>query len=204
ELDALRRALEEQIVGVRAPAELDDGVLPADRVRAAVQDVHGGDAAGERTVDADVIRGEHVLDADHRADADGALVDRIGGRVGVRVDDPGGHVHPGGVHDGRAARRLQALADGGDLAVPDQDVAALDRAVGRGEDGGVPDQRDGVVPVRPAVLGHRYGRAGRCGGAVRALAAAGPVRGRAVGNGPAGDGPGGLEDLVHVSVHDDG
>src|SRR5690606_36775963 len=104
ELDALRRTLEDQALAVSAPAELDDGAPVADRVRAAVQDVHGGDAARERAVDADVVRVEHALDPDHRADADRTLLDRAGGEVRVRVDDAGGDVHPGRVHDGLAAR----------------------------------------------------------------------------------------------------
>src|SRR5262249_49094282 len=80
ELDARHRALEREILGPRlAPSQLDDVVLAADRIRAAVQDVGGGDAASEIAVDVDVARIEHIVDAGHRAHRGSALVDRVGG-----------------------------------------------------------------------------------------------------------------------------
>jgi hypothetical protein len=57
ELDARHRALEDEVLGARlAPAQLDDLVLAADRVGAAVEHVGDRQSAGEIAVDVDVGR----------------------------------------------------------------------------------------------------------------------------------------------------
>ena len=89
ELDARRRAFEDQPARVLAPAQLDHLVLAADRIGAAVQHVGHGQAAGEVAINRHIGRIEHVLDAGHRADGGAALVDRLGGDVRVRIDDAG-------------------------------------------------------------------------------------------------------------------
>ena len=93
ELDALGRAVELERFWADAPAELDDLVLPADRVGRAVEDVGGGGAAGELAVDGDVVGVDEVADADFRGNGLGAFVDAaVGGDVGVGVDEAGGDV----------------------------------------------------------------------------------------------------------------
>ena len=100
ELDAGSGAFEDHALGILAPAHLDGQGLAADRVGGAVQNVGGGDAAGQRAVDGDVLGIEDVLDIHHRGDADAAFVDAaIGGDVRVAVDDAGDHVLVGGIDD---------------------------------------------------------------------------------------------------------
>ena len=71
-----------------APAQLDDRVLAADRVGAAVQDVGGRQAAGEVAIDVDVGRDRaRPRMPGHRADRRPAFVDGVVGDVRVRVDD---------------------------------------------------------------------------------------------------------------------
>ena len=149
EFDARRRALEQQSLGVGAPAQLDDGVFAADGVGAAVQDVGGGDAAGQVAVDVDVIGVEHVFNAGHGANGHAALVDAVGGDVGVGVDDAGDDVEAGGVNHGGAARNAHPPAHPRDLAVADEDGAVLDGALGHRQDGGVLNDGDaGGLPRR--------------------------------------------------------
>ena len=90
ELDAGHGAGEQQLLRARlSPAQLDDRVLAADRIGAAVEDVRGRDAAGEIAIDVDVGRIEHVLHPGHGADGRPAFVDRIVREVRVRVDHAG-------------------------------------------------------------------------------------------------------------------
>src|ERR1019366_2291711 len=111
-------------LGTLAPTQLDGQGLAADGVGGAVQDVGGGDAAGQRAVDGDILRVEHVLDIDHGGDADAAFVDAaIDGNVRVAIDDAGDHVLIGGIDDLDAGGLHEHLAKLGDLAVPHQDGA---------------------------------------------------------------------------------
>src|SRR6185295_7994032 len=104
-----------ELLGARlAPAQLDHVVLPANRVRAAVQHVGGRDAAGQIAVDVDVGRIEDVLDAGHRADGRPAFVDRVGGDVRVTVDDAGRDELAGGVDDVGAGWNRHVRAERGD------------------------------------------------------------------------------------------
>ena len=160
-------AFEDHVVGVLAPAHLDHGAFAADGVGAAVENVGGGDAAGERAVDGDVVGIEHVFDADHRGDRDAAFVDAVGGDVRVAIDDAGHQVFARGVDDGGAGGSHDLLADLGDLAVADED-GALEGALGDGQYRGVlndargPRQRRRTLlerEVRKSLIGHLRVRA---------------------------------------------
>src|SRR4029453_4724633 len=101
EFDPGHRAFDREILrACLAPPQLDDVVLAADRIRAAVQHVGRRHAAGEVAVDVDVGRVEDVLDAGHRADRRATLVDRVGRDVRMAVDDAGRHELAGAVDDG--------------------------------------------------------------------------------------------------------
>ena len=56
-------------LGVLAPAHFERQGFAADGVGGAVQNIGGGDAAGERAVDGDVLGIEDVVDVDHGRDA---------------------------------------------------------------------------------------------------------------------------------------
>ena len=134
ELDSRHRALEYDLFGSRlAPAQLDDLVLAADRIGAAVQHVGDGQAAGEVAVDVDVGRIENVFHSGHRADGRAALVDRVVGDVRVRVDEARRHELAGRVDDLGARRDGDVRADRGDLAVAQHHGAVRNRALGDGK-----------------------------------------------------------------------
>ena len=65
-LQSRRRAFENQSLRVLAPAQLDGDALPADGVRRAVQHVDSRQSAGQRAVNRDVLRIDHILDVGHR------------------------------------------------------------------------------------------------------------------------------------------
>jgi hypothetical protein len=123
-------------------AQLDDDRLAADRVGAAVQDVRGGGAAGEISIDVDVGRVEHVFHPGHRAHRHAALVDGFAGDVRMGVDDPWRDELAGAVIDLGARGNRHVAADRGDLAVAHQHGAIGDGPLGRGDDGRVPDRDD--------------------------------------------------------------
>src|SRR5262249_3141842 len=78
--------------------QLDDRVLPADDVGAAVQQAGGRDAAGKRSVDLHVFGVDHVADTNFGDDRQGEFVHAAGdGKVGVGVDDPRHDEHAVGV-----------------------------------------------------------------------------------------------------------
>src|SRR5580704_14902585 len=58
----------------------------------------------------------------------------------MTIDDTGHHELAGSVDDLRIFRSFYRAAHLGDFSIPNQDRAALDGAVARGEDGGVLDQ----------------------------------------------------------------
>ena len=131
ELDAGRSSLEQQTLGVGAPAQLDDRVPAADRVGAAVQDVGRGQAAGEVAKDVDVGGVQHVLDADHRAHRRAPFVDRIGGDVRMGIDEAWRDELARHVDDVGARRDVDVGADRGNLAVAEKDGPVRDRAAAR-------------------------------------------------------------------------
>src|SRR5690348_2147104 len=75
ELDAGSCAFEDEALRVLAPAHLNRQGTAADGVGRAVQDVGGGDAAGERAVDGDVFGVEHVANVHHGGYGHASLVD---------------------------------------------------------------------------------------------------------------------------------
>ena len=80
-----------------------------------------------------------------------AALDR---RVRVRVDDAGRHELAGRVHHRQPGRQLHVGADGGDLAVLDQDRALLDPAQRpRGQERRAHDRERRVARAAPAAAG---------------------------------------------------
>ena len=156
ELDA-RRGVRHVHLGHRgAPLDLRDGVLAADRVRAAVKLVDARDAAGELPVPADVIGIQHVLDAHLRGVGLRELVDAaVDACVAVAIDDAGRDVTALAVHDDRAGWGRQRRSDGRDLAALHQHIGALENACARRcPHRGIPEVhilRDG--PGHPARIG---------------------------------------------------
>src|SRR6185503_11565667 len=62
ELDPLWRAREAQLVRMAPPAELEHLAAPTDRVGRAVQALDRRHASGERAVDREIVRLDHVAD----------------------------------------------------------------------------------------------------------------------------------------------
>ena len=149
ELDAGLCALEVHVLWFgTAPAEFDGFGLSAHRVCRAVEELCGGEPAGEFAVEADVSRVEGVFDAALGGDGLSGFVDAEAEEtgVGVGVDEAGGDVFASGV-DGEIDGDLwigtgSELAD---LAVADDDPCVFEDAVdGLCPDGGVVDQ-DGIL-----------------------------------------------------------
>ena len=154
ELDAGQRALEQQVLRfLRAPAQLDDHCLAADRIRAAVQDVRDREAAGKVAMYGQIGRVEHLAHAGHRADGRRPFVDGVVGDVRVRVDDAGRHELAGAVDDLRPRRDLDVRPDRRNLAVAQDDGAVLNRAAGGGDDRRVPDRDHAWRCRRPGLTG---------------------------------------------------
>ena len=132
-LDEGRRGREDELVGCRAPTQLDDGTLPADGVRRAVQKLGRGHPASELAVDVDVFAVEGTGDAHFGAAGLGAFVDAAGdGDVAVLVDDAGRHVAAGRVDllNGRQVLaqhggRVEVAAHRCNPASVDEDVGPL-------------------------------------------------------------------------------
>ena len=80
ELDSRWRVSEDEILGFATPAQLDDLVLTADRVRRAVEDVRHREPTRELPVDRDVLGVEHVGNAHLAGDDARTFVDRSGDR----------------------------------------------------------------------------------------------------------------------------
>ena len=97
---------------------LDDGVVQR-RGRAAF----AGDLRGDALID---LRGQA------RIDQDGEL------RLAEHVDEAGSDDHAAGV-DGASARGIAKIANGGDLAAADADVAGVPRRAGAVDDVAVGD-----------------------------------------------------------------
>ncbi len=103
-----------------------------------MQNVGGGDAAGEISIDVDVIGIDHFGDVGDRRDRDAAFVDAaIDGDVGVTIDDAGHDELSCGVDHFRALGSFDSWPDFGNFAVLDEYRAVLDGAVRDSEDGGV-------------------------------------------------------------------
>ena len=103
EFHALRPVADDQVAARLAVAQLDDGVLAADRVGRAVEQPGGRRTAGQRPVDRHIVARDHVLDPDLGHDRQAPLIDTsLHGDVGVRVDDSGHRDQPGGVDDRHA------------------------------------------------------------------------------------------------------
>ena len=152
ELHALGGVPDDQVATRLAVAQLDDGILPADRVGRAVQEPRGRGAAGQGPVDRHVIPGDHVLDPDLGDDRQADLVDApLDGDMRMRVDDPGHGDQPRRLDDGQPGPSLDVWSDGRDLAVLDQDRPAVDGPLGHRQDRGILDQHGttGLDPGRP-------------------------------------------------------
>ena len=87
ELDAGRRGVEDQILRAGPVAQLDDTALAADGIGRAVEQVDGGDSAGELLVKVVRLGIHHVADADHGGGGQRGFVDGAeNGGVAVRID----------------------------------------------------------------------------------------------------------------------
>jgi hypothetical protein len=118
--------------------------LPPDRIRAAVQHVGDGQAAGQIAIDVDVGRIEDVFDTGHRADRRPAFVDRIGRDVRMTIDDARRHEPARRIDDVGARGNRDVLSDRRDLSAAQDDGAVLDGALRHGDDRRVADGDDGV------------------------------------------------------------
>ena len=104
-LDAGRRGLELDRFRPLAKPQLDDGVLAADRVGGAVQQIGHSQSAGELAQDFRRLRVDDVADRDHRRGGQGAFVDRAEDHaVVVGVDETGGDMFALGVNHVRLFR----------------------------------------------------------------------------------------------------
>ena len=131
----------------------------AEQIGRAGQDLKGGDPAGAGGVEAGVLGPDRVLGPDLGGVGAGGLIAvahpgdagrGIDAEVAVDVDDAGGHEPAAGVDDAIAGRhRGRGVADGGDLAVGDDDHAVLDLLAGAGEDRAADD---GHVLARQAAI----------------------------------------------------
>src|SRR5579863_6084324 len=140
-LDAGQRAIEGKLGCGLSPAQFDHHGLPADSVRAAVQDIRSGDAAGEIAIDRNVVGIQNVSDVDDRRNGNAAFIDAaIHGDVRMAINNPWDDKLPGGIDHLRIFRSFDAGADFHNFAVLDQDRAVFDGAVGNSEDGGVLNQ----------------------------------------------------------------
>src|SRR5690348_13883892 len=109
-LDPRHRALEDHVVGILAPAHLEDSTLAADRVGAAMQNIGRGDTARQRAIDLDVLRIEYIFDAYHRGNRDAAFVDAVGGNVRMAIDNARHDVLPARIDDLGALRHIHLFA----------------------------------------------------------------------------------------------
>ncbi len=163
ELQARHAGVEHHVLGARfPPAQLDDGVGAADRVGAAVEHAGHGDAARQVPVDVHVERVEHVQHVGHRADRRPPLVGGVLGDVRVLVHDARRDELAGRVHHLGARGHVEAGADRGDLAAPDDDHPVRDGALGDSEDRPAldDDRRGGASGRRLRLQGRGAGQGG--------------------------------------------
>ena len=151
--------------GIKAPAEFDHLVLPADGVGRAVQQIGGGDATCKLPVDVDVGGIDDIPHAHLSGDRAGGFIDVAeNGGVGVRVDDARRHMFAAGIDGQRVGGGGQVGSDGGDFAITHQHVGVWQHACrSTGPDGGVFDQQRLPRGWRDAEIAGRIGRAQWCG-----------------------------------------
>ena len=150
------------LLGRGTEAEFDDGVLAADGIGGAVEEVGCGDAAGELLVNVFGLGVDDVGDADHGGGGERAFVDVAEDHaVAVGVDDAGGDVEVAAVEFEEVfAGGIAGLEDGvgaeaDDAAVDGEEVGVLDFAGGAaGPEGGVFDE-DGARGGEGAAVGLR-------------------------------------------------
>ena len=196
-LQAPRRAGEfHRLVGRRRHV-LQRRAAATDEVGRTRQHLQARDAARERGEEARVLRPDRMLGPDVRRDRPGHLVAvavraharaRIHAQVRVDVDDARRDPLALRIHARRACGRLQARADGDDLAVLQQHVGILQARAGAGEHGRAGDEHRlrlhalvgaRIRIVEPARLG---GCGGGCVGLRRGACAAGDEDRRDDGN----------------------
>src|SRR5262249_3649679 len=120
---------------------------PADGIGAAVKDVRGGHAACKVAVDVDVVGIQYFCGVGDGGDRDAAFIHAaVNGDMRVAIDDAGNDKLALGIDHRGVFGSFDVGADFGDLAVLDEDRAALDGALGDGQDGSVlnDDDRAGV------------------------------------------------------------
>ena len=95
EFHGRRSTGEFQFVAGQSPPKFDDLALPADRIRRAVQDHGGRNAAGQLPVNVDVVGVDEVADAHLASDRPARLVDAPVGRdVRMWIDQSGRQCRP--------------------------------------------------------------------------------------------------------------
>ena len=65
ELDPAGCCLEQHFIRLLTEPELDDGILPANRIGRTMQQVAGSHSSGQLTLDVDAFRIDHIRDANH-------------------------------------------------------------------------------------------------------------------------------------------
>ena len=116
-----------------AVAQLDDAALAADRVGRAVEQVDGGDAAGELLVKVVGLGIHHVADADHGGRGQRRFVDPAeNGRVAVGINQAGRDVQALAVNHQRVRRGLDLaqIPDPLDLPAGNEHLGIGQNAVG--------------------------------------------------------------------------
>src|SRR5262249_19800568 len=113
--------------------------LSADRIRGAMKNVGGGNAARKIAVDVDVIGVQYLFHRHHRRDRDASLVDTFRRDVRMAVDNSRDHKLPGSINYLSLFGGFDRLADFGDFSILDENGTVLDGAVRDGKDGGVLD-----------------------------------------------------------------
>jgi len=160
-LEAVGSAGELHRVDAQRGYVLDRDAAPAEQVRRAGQDLHGGHAASQGQRELGVLGPDRVLGPDLGGVGVGSFVAvgirrhrrrSIDAEMGVRIDQSRGHPLAGGVdHLGIAGRggNHGIGSHGGDLAVAEQHRGALEPLAGGGEHGGVghEDRREGLPAV---------------------------------------------------------
>src|SRR5262249_50400498 len=141
EFDPLRRVLDDHLAARLTVAELDDGVLAADRIRRAMQEPRSGSASRQGAINRRIIAGYDILDAHLWNDREAPLFDAArNGAVRMCVDDPGHRHQSCGLDHLDPRWCFDIRTNGLDLAMIDQDRSLPDRALGDGQDRGVLDQ----------------------------------------------------------------
>ena len=91
-----------------------------------MENICGGDSAGEVTVDVDVVRIQDLRHIHHRGDGNAALVDALGCDVRMAIDNARDDELSRGIDDLGVFRGIDGLADFGDFAILNKDGTALD------------------------------------------------------------------------------